>query len=220
MPRTDLRLLNSWIIRLVFIMTMITVSQVWSQPGGMGPGGGMGGPMGGGGMGGPMDGGGGPGPGEGPGRKAPPRFDMSKASTITGQVESLGSYGLTGWRSMPGLAVQGLVLKTEQGNIEVYLGPPSYVTEQKFTMQKGDFLEVKGLKVFHEDKEAFLAAEVKKNKQKLSLLDENGSPLWKQQEFGGQDAERASRGGRDPNQGGGGMTEGGMMGGGGRGKGR
>ena len=63
---------------------------------------------------------------------------LTKATTITGQVASLGSYRLASWRSLPGMAIQGLMLKTDQGNIEVYLGPPSYVTEQKFSLQIDD----------------------------------------------------------------------------------
>jgi hypothetical protein len=33
-------------------------------------------------------------------------------------------------------------VKTEHGNIEVYVGAPSYVTSQKFTLQKGHTLKV------------------------------------------------------------------------------
>lgn len=111
---------------------------------------------------------------------------------------------------MPGMAVQGINLKTDQGNIEVYLGPPEYVTKQKFILQKGDTLEVKGLMVLHGDKAAFLAAKVKKNKQTLSVLDKNGSPLFLKQE----NSEKAGPGGKSPGPGGG------MMGGGGMGKAR
>jgi hypothetical protein len=121
---------------------------------------GKGGGMGGGGMGGPMDGEGGPGPGGGRGRQAPPRFDLKQATTIIGRIESLGSYGATGWRAMPGMAVQGLVLKTDAGNIEVFLGPPSYVSQQKFTLQTGDILEVNGFKAVRDDKPLFCAAKV------------------------------------------------------------
>jgi len=175
----------------------------------MGKGGGMGGLMGGGGM------GGGPGedgPGGGSKRQAPLKFDMRKATTITGRIESLGSYRLASWQAMTGMAIQGIMLKTDQGNIEVYLGPPSYVTKQKFILQKGDTLEVNGFKVFHGDKPAFFAAKVKKNNQTLVLLDEHGSPLWQQQEAGGANSERGRHGGNDPSQAGGGMIGAGGMG--------
>lgn len=214
MPTTDVRPPCSWLIRLILIMVLSMASQAWAQTSGMGKGGGMGGLMGGGGMGGPKDGEGGPGPGGGRRRKAPLRFDLTKATTITGQVENLGSYGTSSWRALPGMAIQGFMLKTDQGNIEVYLGPPSYVTQQKFTVQKGDTLKVKGFKVIHKDQAAFFAAEVKKDNQTLNLLDEDGSPLWKQQDAGGPGPERTGRGGNDPSQVGGGMMGTGGMGGG------
>ncbi|MHB9075044.1 MAG: hypothetical protein ACYC6G_16135 [Desulfobaccales bacterium] len=215
MPKTDLRLPCSWLAGLILIMTLATAPQVWAQPSGMGKSGGMGGLMGGGGMGGDMGGGPGGGGDKGPGGQAQPRFDLNKATTITGQVESLGSYKLATWQHMTGMAVQGLILKTEQGQLEVYLGPPSYVTQQKFPLLTGDTLEVKGFKVVHGDKPAFFAASIKNGHQTLTLLDEEGSPLWKQQDTGGPNSNRAGRGGNDPGQGGGGM-----MGTGSRGKGR
>lgn len=220
MPKFLLGPPSSRLTCLLLIMMLAMTSQVWGQPGGVGQGGGMGGLMRGGGMGGPMDGKDGRGPGGGSKRRTPPRFDMSKATTITGQIESLESYGSGSWRSLPGLAVHGLILKTGQGNIEVYLGPPSFVKEQKFPLQTGDTLELQGFKVFHGENPAFYAAKVKKNNQTLILLGEDGLPLWKQEDTGGPGAERARRGGKDDSsQMGGGMMGGGMMGGGmGRGR--
>lgn len=207
---TERRPAGSWLTPLLLVMVLAMASPVGAQ----GPGGGMGGPMGGGGMGGPMGGEGGPGPGGGKGRNGPPRFDLRQATTITGQVENLGSYGLSSWHSLPGMAVQELVLKTEKGNIEVYLGPPAYLTKQKFTLQKNEPLELKGFKVMHQDKPAFFAAKVKKQGQTLDLLDEQGMPLWTQEQSGGPGSDRAGRGGRDSGMMGGGPMGGGMMGGG------
>ena len=189
---------------LMLLMAVTMVSKVWGQPGGMG------GPMGGPGMGGPMEGGPGPGPGKGPGRPPQPKFDMSEAIAITGQVESLGSYRTGSWRSMPGMEIQGVTLKTEQGNIEVFLGPPAYVTEQKFALQKGDILEVYGLKGLRQGKPAFFAAKVKSNNQTLKLLDEKGCPLW-EKEQGPLERGGPGPGGGGPGGGGpGGMGTGGM----------
>jgi hypothetical protein len=187
MARIYLKTVWPCLLMLMLSMMPELAGPVWAQPGGMG-------------------GGGGPGGGEGPGRPAPPRFDLNKATTITGQIESLGSYGMTGWRAMPGMAVQGLVLKTGQGTIEVYLGPPSYVSKQKFTLQKGDTLEVRGFRVTKENRTAFLAAKVKKQGRTLTLLDEQGFPLWRQRGPGGPGPEGAGPG----RMGSGGMGPGGF----------
>ncbi len=51
-------------------------------------------------------------------------YDPQTVTTVTGQVESLGSYGMTGWRTAPGMQTQGLALKTDGGTMMVNLGPP------------------------------------------------------------------------------------------------
>lgn len=211
MPKTCLRTLGLPTLLILILLAGLTWP-AWAQPGGMGGMGGMGGPMGGGGMGGPMGGGEGSGLGGGQKRQGLPRFDMAKATTITGQVESLGSYGPASWRSLPGMAVQGLTLKTAQGPIEVYLGPPSYATKQGFELATGDTLKVKGFKVLHQHKPAFFAAQVKGSHQTLTLLDDHGFPLWKQQSFGGPGSKSARRGGRDPSQMGSGLMGTGNLG--------
>jgi len=65
-------------------------------------------------------------------------YNPQTVTTVQGQVEDLGSYGMQGWRVSPGMAIQGLVLKTSKGNLTINLGPPWYVRKQGFTLQKGD----------------------------------------------------------------------------------
>jgi hypothetical protein len=59
-------------------------------------------------------------------------YNPQTVTTVKGQVESLGGYGMTGWRVTPGMQTQGLVLKTDKGQINVDLGPPWYVSKQGF----------------------------------------------------------------------------------------
>ena len=94
------------------------------------------------------------------------------------------------------------------------------MTKQKFTLQKNEPLELKGFKVMHQDKPAFFAAKVKNKGRTLDLLDEQGMPLWNQEQSGGPGSDRAGRGGRDSDMMGGGPMGGGMMKGGGMGGGR
>jgi len=113
-------------------------------------------------------------------------YDLQTVTTVKGEVESLGSYGLMGWRVAPGMRTQGLVLKTAQGNITVNLGPPWYVNQQDFHLKAGDSLEVTGSKVTKDDRTRLLAARVKKDGQILKVRDEKGAPLWREQERGGR----------------------------------
>jgi hypothetical protein len=114
-------------------------------------------------------------------------YNLQTVTTVQGQVEDLGSYGMQGWRVTPGMAIQGLVLKTDKGNMAVQLGPPWYVRKQGFTVQKGDTLVVTGSKVTLDEKTVLLAAEVKKNDQTLKVRDEKGVPLFRGQGPDGQE---------------------------------
>jgi uncharacterized membrane protein YgcG len=114
---------------------------------------------------------------------------------VKGQVQSLGSYGMTGWRIAPGMQVQGLVLKTDKDNITINLGPPWYVSKQGFTLKQGDFLEVTGAQVTRDGQTLLLATQVKKDDQTLKVRDEKGAPLWREQDRGGRGFGGMGRGG-------------------------
>ncbi len=166
---------------LILILLLGFTWPGWAQP--IGPGRGLGG---------------------GKGRRRPQqKFDLQKATIIKGQIVSLGSYGMVGWRVMPGMAVQNLTLKTDQGNKQVYLGPPAYVAKQEFPFQRGDTLEVKGFEVHRGHQTVFFAAQVTQDDHTLTLLDEDGYPLWQQwspenQESGGRGGGRMGHGGMGP----------------------
>jgi hypothetical protein len=120
--------------------------------------------------------------GGGPGAQG---YNPQTVTTVKGQVEDLGSYGMQGWRVAPGMQTKGLVLKTDKGSITVHLGPAWYVSQQGFKLKEGDTLEVTGSKVTKDEKTVLLAAEVKKNGQTLKVRDEQGAPLWREQGRGG-----------------------------------
>ena len=125
-------------------------------------------------------------------------YDPQTVMTVKGEVEDLGSYGMTGWRVAPGMRTQGLALKTDEGSISVSLGPPWYVHKQNLSVNRGDTLEVTGSKVTRDDQTLILAREVKKEGQTLKVRDENGKPLWRDQEHGGKWSGGMGRGGMGP----------------------
>ena len=122
-------------------------------------------------------------------------YNPKTVTTVQGQIEDLGSYGMQGWRTAPGMEIQGLVLKTRTGNITINLGPPWYVSKQGFALSKRDTLEVTGSQVTKDDKTVLLAAEVKKNGQTLKVRDEKGAPLYRGQGPDGPGTEGRGHGG-------------------------
>jgi hypothetical protein len=122
-------------------------------------------------------------------------YNTQTVTTVKGQVESLGSYGMTGWRIAPGMQSQGLLLKTDKGNISVQLGPPWYVRKQVFDLKQGDSLKVTGSQVTKDGQTLLLAAQVKKDGQTLKVRDEQGVPLWQGEDHGGRGAGGRGEGG-------------------------
>jgi len=173
MPGTGLKSRWPWLTLLLLILTLCIYCLVWAQP----PDQGRGGPGGG------DDPGWGGGPGRdgpgGPGGPARPQFDTRQAVTIKGKIESVGSYGMTGWRVAPGMVVQGLVMETAKGYLEIDLGPPGYLAGKGMQLKKGDTLEVIGFHADREGRKILVAAAVKTPGQTLRLLDTQGFPLWR-----------------------------------------
>ncbi len=71
-----------------------------------------------------------------------------------------------------------LIVKTDQGKMEVHLGPTSFLEKQQFTFAKDDQVEVTGSKIKVEGADALIAREVKKGGKTLTLRNAQGVPAW------------------------------------------
>jgi DNA/RNA endonuclease YhcR with UshA esterase domain len=71
-----------------------------------------------------------------------------------------------------------LTLKTDKGTLDVHLGPSRFLESKKFTISKGDQVEVIGSKVQYQGHDALIAREITKGDQKLILRNAEGIPEW------------------------------------------
>lgn len=100
-------------------------------------------------------------------------YDPSTETTVKGTVEEVKQVtGKHGWNGTH------LLLKTEAGQLDVHVGPSSYVAGQGFTFAKGDQIEVLGSKVKMGSSEALIAREIKKGDKTLVLRNAQGIPEW------------------------------------------
>jgi len=113
-------------------------------------------------------------------------FNPSTVKTITGTVESVGSFkpeaALAG-------ATRGLRLrvKTTDGKlVTVYAGPASYAEQKDFFIMPGDQISITGSEAKIRSRSVILASELKKGTQTLQLRDQSGKPLWSMQGQAGQ----------------------------------
>jgi DNA/RNA endonuclease YhcR with UshA esterase domain len=105
--------------------------------------------------------------------KGTPNYDRSTEITVTGTVEQVRQLTQgSGWGGTH------LTLKTDNGTLDVHLGPSSFLAGQHFSFATGDRIEVTGSKVKVDGTDALLAREVRKDGKVLTLRDPNGIPKW------------------------------------------
>ncbi len=103
-------------------------------------------------------------------------FDPSTVETLAGQVVTVQRGPVR--QGGKGNLVR-LTLKTDQGPVQVFLGPAKYVDAQPVQLAAGDQVEVKASKITGpKGRTTFTAAEITKNGQVLKLRDDQGMPLW------------------------------------------
>lgn len=102
------------------------------------------------------------------------QYDPKTVETLSGEVLSITK---TTSRRGREYGVH-LLVKTDAETIEVHLGPEWYLDSQKFSIEVGDSLELKGSRVIYNGKPTIIAARLTKKDRVLTLRDDNGLPLW------------------------------------------
>jgi hypothetical protein len=103
-----------------------------------------------------------------------PKYDPSQVEIVNGEVVVVKDIETRNGK-MSGV---GLELNTGGQNLLVYLGPHIYVDLQNVTIAGGDKVEIKGVKTALDGQIIFLAGEVRKGDEVLTLRDDKGIPLW------------------------------------------
>jgi len=70
------------------------------------------------------------------------------------------------------------VLKTQEGEVELALGPKWFINNQKMSFSKNDMIEARGVKVTLLKKTFFIPARIIKGDYVMELRNEDGVPVW------------------------------------------
>ena len=100
-------------------------------------------------------------------------YDPSAEVTVKGIVEQV--------QQVQGKGIWGgvhVILKADAENLEVHLGPSSYISQKQFSFAKGDQIEVLGSRVKLGTKNMLIAREVTKDGKTLVLRNSKGIPVW------------------------------------------
>ena len=98
-----------------------------------------------------------------------PKTEVTASGTVDRVTQESGSRGWQGTH---------LFLKTDNGVIEVHVGPANYIASQQFAFGAGDVVEVTGSKITMQNKDVLLAREIKKDGKTLVLRNAQGVPNW------------------------------------------
>src|SRR3972149_104608 len=141
------------VIGMIFIFSLLHVTQSFAQQGMQWRGGG------------------------GWGKDAPysRMYDTKTLETISGEVVSVDI--ITPIKGM--CYGVHLIVKTDKETISVHLGPGWYIENQDTKIEPKDKIEVTGSRFALEGKPAIIAAEVKKGDEILKLRNEKGLPSWR-----------------------------------------
>lgn len=71
-----------------------------------------------------------------------------------------------------------LVVKTDDGQVSVQVGPDTWVDAQKVKLQKGDEVTVKGSKFTWEGNYGVIAQSISRGGETLVVRDASGKPAW------------------------------------------
>ena len=107
---------------------------------------------------------------QGPGmRHYDPKTEVKVSGTIEDVQQTTGKHGWSGTH---------LTLKTDSGNLDVHVGPSSFISQKGFSFARGDKLDVTGSRVQMNGNEALIAREIIKDGKTLVLRNAQGIPEW------------------------------------------
>jgi hypothetical protein len=99
-------------------------------------------------------------------------LQIESTEKFVGTVESINRV------TLPNQTQIQMVLKTDQGEKLIILGPASYIDQQKIKFVAGDKVTVTGYRITANGSEVIMAAQVQKNGNTLQLLNETRQPAW------------------------------------------
>jgi DNA/RNA endonuclease YhcR with UshA esterase domain len=107
-------------------------------------------------------------------KEAPPKYDVANEIKIKGVVDEVKD------RNCPISGTLGahLMIKAENKIYEVHVAPTKFVKSYEVVFQKGDEVEIKGMKTTFQGVDAILAREIKRGNDDFVFRDPQGKAIW------------------------------------------
>lgn len=107
-------------------------------------------------------------------KEALPKYDVSQEGKFKGVVDEVKD------RVCPISGGMGshLMVKIDDKIYEVHVAPVKFVKSYEVEFQKGDTLEITGVKTTFQGVDAVLPREIKRGNDDFLFRDEKGKPIW------------------------------------------
>ena len=107
-------------------------------------------------------------------KEAAPKYDVAAETTVKGVVDEVKD------RECPVSGTLGthLMIKADGKVYEVHIAPTKLVKSYEVVFEKGDQVEIKGIKTTLQGVDAILAREIKRGNDDFVFRDPQGKPVW------------------------------------------
>jgi hypothetical protein len=102
-----------------------------------------------------------------------PKYDSRAEYAVKGSVAGVKTHD-----SVLGYKDTHIILTTVQGEMEVHIGPTSFLAKRGFDLNPGEELMVIGSKTTYEGKPVLVAREIRKGDRILTVRDTKGKAVW------------------------------------------
>jgi hypothetical protein len=107
-------------------------------------------------------------------RRRAPTYDASDEVTMQGVVQDVQQF----YCPISGEEGTHLMLKTENGTVQVHVAPSRFLRNNKLSFSKGDEIVVVGSRIIYQGHTALIARTVTLGSQTTAFRATNGHPLW------------------------------------------
>jgi len=103
-----------------------------------------------------------------------PRYSAATEVTVEGAVQEVQQY----WCPINGDEGTHLMLKTDNGVLEVHVAPRRFLAGNGVSFNRGDRIAVVGSMVMYQGHDAMIARRITRGDQTFAFRQPDGRPLW------------------------------------------
>ena len=104
-----------------------------------------------------------------------PAYDASDEVTVQGVVQDVQQF----YCPISGDVGTHLIVKTENGTVQVHLAPTRFLRNNNLSFRTGDQIQVVGSRIIYQGHEAIIARATTRAGQTVAFRQPGGHPVWR-----------------------------------------